>query len=110
MKNKDTCVHNLRLDFHMTQRTLAPVRFSDGLTGKQWHRSRRPKRQCNFRPSALLLNPTEMQRKDFAMTHVQPECAGQSASAASWEIFRMPLLLPQLRVLSKDSRILLQKS
>src|SRR5262247_3534090 len=33
MKNKDTCVHNLRLDFHMTQRTLAPVRFSDGLTG-----------------------------------------------------------------------------
>src|SRR5262245_44262585 len=35
MKNKDTCVHNLRLDFHMTQRTLAPVRFSDGLTGKK---------------------------------------------------------------------------
>src|SRR5262244_2646454 len=33
MKNKDRFVHNLRLDFHMTQRTLAPVRFSDGLTG-----------------------------------------------------------------------------
>src|SRR5262249_44756026 len=36
MKNKDTCVHNLRLDFHMTQRTLAPVRFSDGLTGARF--------------------------------------------------------------------------
>src|SRR5215471_19018633 len=34
MKNKDSFVHNLRLDFHMTQRTLAPVRFSDGLTGR----------------------------------------------------------------------------
>src|SRR4029450_10830535 len=33
MKNKDRFVHNLRSDFHMTQRTPAPVRFSDGLTG-----------------------------------------------------------------------------
>jgi hypothetical protein len=34
MKNKDRFAHNLRSDFHMTQRTPAPVRFSDGLTGK----------------------------------------------------------------------------
>src|SRR5881397_2938208 len=33
MKSNDSFVHNLRSDFHMTQRTLAPVRFSDGLTG-----------------------------------------------------------------------------
>src|SRR5262249_19742304 len=39
MKNKDRFVHNLRLDFHMTQRTLAPVRFSDGLTGAVQERS-----------------------------------------------------------------------
>jgi hypothetical protein len=25
---------------------------------------------------ALFLNPSEMQHKDFAMTPVQPECAG----------------------------------
>jgi hypothetical protein len=34
MKTKDRFAHNLRSDFHMTQRTPAPVRFSDGLTGK----------------------------------------------------------------------------
>src|SRR5436309_12687982 len=33
MKSNDSFVHNLRSDFHMTQRTLTPVRFSDGLTG-----------------------------------------------------------------------------
>jgi hypothetical protein len=33
----DRYVHNLRLDFHMTQRTLAPVRFLDGLTGLAMH-------------------------------------------------------------------------
>src|SRR5205809_6241722 len=33
MKSNDSFVHNLWSDFHMTQRTLAPVRFSDGLTG-----------------------------------------------------------------------------
>src|SRR5437773_11540414 len=36
MKSNDSFVHNLRSDFHMTQRTLAPVRFSDGLTGVGW--------------------------------------------------------------------------
>ncbi|MGE5218334.1 MAG: hypothetical protein ACM3SP_15165, partial [Chloroflexota bacterium] len=32
-KCKDTSVPNVRLDFHMTQRILTPVRFLDGLTG-----------------------------------------------------------------------------
>jgi hypothetical protein len=35
MKSNDSFVHNLWSDFHMTQRTLAPVRFSDGLTGQK---------------------------------------------------------------------------
>src|SRR5438094_348021 len=33
MKSNDSFAHNLRSDFHMTQRTPTPVRFSDGLTG-----------------------------------------------------------------------------
>jgi hypothetical protein len=35
MKSNDSFAHNLWSDFHMTQRTLAPVRFSDGLTGSR---------------------------------------------------------------------------
>jgi hypothetical protein len=37
MKSNDSFVHNLRSDFHMTQRTPTPVRFSDGLTGGKDH-------------------------------------------------------------------------
>src|SRR5438093_11723786 len=37
MKSYHSFLHNLRSDFHMTQRTLAPVRFSDGLTGRLLH-------------------------------------------------------------------------
>src|SRR4030095_10637149 len=33
MKCNGKFAHSLRLDFHMTQRILAPVRFLDGLTG-----------------------------------------------------------------------------
>src|SRR5574341_2166217 len=33
LKCNDRFVHKLRLDFQMTQRTPATVRFSDGLTG-----------------------------------------------------------------------------
>jgi hypothetical protein len=34
MKCNGKFAHSLRLDFHMTQRILAPVRFLDGLTGR----------------------------------------------------------------------------
>src|SRR5262245_17468243 len=61
MKNKDRCVHNPRSDFHMTQRTLAPVRFSDGLTGmviaSSGEERRRPSLQESVRSLLRQLAP-----------------------------------------------------